>query len=94
MELKLDNRRKNNDRSGRIRSEKQFECLTASRGVWGEIIITRDGKPIASLVPLIPVVECSQAHGAIQRIRERISQIGPTAFEWDELKADRDSGRP
>ena len=59
-----------------------------------EIIITRDGKPIASLVPLIPVVECSQAHGAIQRIRERISQIGPTAFEWDELKADRDSGRP
>lgn len=51
------------------------------------VIITRRGKPIARLV-----ADASQ--GALQRMRERASQIGPEPFHWDALKSDRDLGRP
>jgi prevent-host-death family protein len=49
------------------------------------VIITRRGVPVARLVP-------DPSQDALQRMRDRASQIGP--FDWDGLKGDRDSSRP
>jgi prevent-host-death family protein len=59
------------------------------------IIITRRGKPVARLVPDTCLIgDPSQAQAAMQRMRARASQIKPGTFDWDDLKRDRDSGRP
>ena len=59
-----------------------------------EIVITRHGKPVARLVPNTGGIDRSQAQAAIQRIRERVSQIRLQQFDWKLLKAERDAGRP
>jgi len=51
------------------------------------VIITRRGKPMARLV-------ADPSQDALQRMRERRSEIRPGPFDWDTLKKDRDSGRP
>lgn len=59
-----------------------------------EIVITRDGKPVARLVPNLSVIDQDQARGAIQRIRTRAGSLKSGTFDWDEFKADRDTDRP
>jgi prevent-host-death family protein len=58
-----------------------------------EIVITRHGKPVARLVPNSGRVDRSQVKAAIERIRARADSL-EYRFNWDELKADRDEGRP
>lgn len=57
-----------------------------------EIIITRHGKRVARLVPSTGARDTSAARAASERIRARAAHL--PAVEWDELKADRDIGRP
>jgi prevent-host-death family protein len=59
-----------------------------------EIIITRHGRPVARLVPSTEGIDRSQAQAALQRMRDRAAQAGLGAFDWETLKADRDTGRP
>ncbi len=59
-----------------------------------EIIITRHGKPVARLVPSSGGIDREQSHAAAQRLRTRAESLKLGAFDWEELKADRDSGRP
>lgn len=59
-----------------------------------EIVITRHGKPVARLVPNEGRVDRSQAQAAAERIRARAQALPPRQFHWEELKADRDAGRP
>jgi hypothetical protein len=47
---------------------------------------------VARLVPNTGRIDQSQAHAALQRIRERAVQRGGK-FDWAEVKALRDSGR-
>ena len=56
-----------------------------------EIVITRHGRPIARLVPNIERRDTAAARTAFQRIRERAKRSG--GFDWEELKALRDTGR-
>jgi prevent-host-death family protein len=58
-----------------------------------EIVITRHGKPVARLVPNSGRIDNSQAKAAINRIRKR-AQCITIGFDWDKVKADRDSNRP
>jgi prevent-host-death family protein len=58
-----------------------------------EILITRDGKPVARLVPSVAGWDRSQARAAARRIEARASEM-KIKFDWAELKADRDAGRP
>ena len=58
-----------------------------------EIVITRHGKPVARLVPNT-TVDRSAAQAAAERIRARAQCLTTGEFRWDELKADRDAGRP
>ncbi len=58
-----------------------------------EIIITRHGKPVARLVPNMGAIDRTQGHAAAKRIRARSVQV-KSAFDWTELKHDRDAGRP
>lgn len=51
------------------------------------VIITRRGKPVARLV-------ADPSQDALQRMRERASEITPGPFDWGALRRDRDSGRP
>ncbi|MGH9604384.1 MAG: type II toxin-antitoxin system Phd/YefM family antitoxin [Terracidiphilus sp.] len=59
-----------------------------------EIVITRHGRPVARLVPNEGRIDRSQARAAAARIRARAveAKLGP--FNWEEVKADRDAGRP
>jgi len=58
-----------------------------------EIVITRHGKPVARLAPYAGGVDRVQAQAAAERIRSRAQRLGG-GFDWDELKAERDAGRP
>ena len=57
-----------------------------------EIVITRHGKPVARLVPNAGQVDTAQAQAAAERIRARAGRIG-IGFDWEVVKADRDTGR-
>jgi antitoxin (DNA-binding transcriptional repressor) of toxin-antitoxin stability system len=59
-----------------------------------EIIITRHGRPVARLVRSNTGIDRSQAHAALQRMRDRAGQAGLGPFHWATLKADRDASRP
>lgn len=58
-----------------------------------EILITRHGKPVARLVPNLGAIDRTQGNAAVKRIRARSAQV-KSAFDWTELKKDRDAGRP
>ena len=59
-----------------------------------EIVITRHGKPVARLAPFAGGVSRAEARAAAERIRVRAQGLKACGFDWDELKADRDRGRP
>jgi prevent-host-death family protein len=59
-----------------------------------EIVITRHGRPVARLVPDTGGIDRSQARAAADRIRARAKRLKAGEFNWDALKADRDTGRP
>lgn len=59
-----------------------------------EIVITRHGKPVARLVPNTGGTDRAQARAALARIRGRASKLKSVRFGWNDLKADRDAGRP
>jgi prevent-host-death family protein len=57
-----------------------------------EIVITRHGRPVARLVPNGGSIDQTMARAVLERIRARAPKgIG---FDWQQLKADRDMGRP
>lgn len=73
-------------------SETLFELL--DRAEHGEeIVITRDGRPVAKLVPFQNAPGTEQAQLATKRIRDlaQVMKLGP--FNWDEWKRYRDEGR-
>ena len=59
-----------------------------------EIVITRHGKPVAKLVPNVRAIDKARARAAFERMRARAkaARLGP--FNWEEIKKDRDEGRP
>jgi prevent-host-death family protein len=57
-----------------------------------EIVITRHGRPVARLVPETRGWDVATARAALQRMRDRVSP--GEGIDWQELKADRDAGRP
>jgi prevent-host-death family protein len=59
-----------------------------------EIVITRHGKPVARLIPNTGRIDQGQADAASQRIRSRAHRLRPAKFDWAEIKAWRDAGRP
>jgi prevent-host-death family protein len=58
-----------------------------------EILITRHGRPIARLVPNTTRTDQSQVRAAIDRIQSRAIHLN-LHFDWQQLKNDRDEGRP
>jgi prevent-host-death family protein len=59
-----------------------------------EIVITRHGRRVARLVPNDGAIDRSLAAAAAARIRNRAMKLKKGSFNWEALKADRDSGRP
>jgi prevent-host-death family protein len=58
-----------------------------------EIVITRHGKPVARLAPYGAGIDPAEGRAAAGRIRAR-AQCLKAGFHWEDLKADRDRGRP
>jgi prevent-host-death family protein len=58
-----------------------------------EITITRRGKPVARLVPVI--AEADRGRVAVEKLRALRTSIAArgVSFTWDELKGYRDEGR-
>jgi prevent-host-death family protein len=59
-----------------------------------EIVITRHGKAVARLVPNEIRIDRQQVQAALDRIRERARRFSAGKFNWEEIKALRDEGRP
>ncbi len=59
-----------------------------------EVMITRHGKPVASLVSPRRKSDREEARAAIRRIRERAERRRLGRFDWSEWKGFRDEGRP
>jgi prevent-host-death family protein len=59
-----------------------------------EVTITRRGKPIARLVPMIVRHDPEVAMAAFRRLRERAKQTAIGKFDWEEWRAYVDEGRP
>ena len=58
-----------------------------------EITITRRGKPVARLVPMVFETEQGQkAADKLRTLRQSIAERGEN-FTWEELKSFRDEGR-
>jgi prevent-host-death family protein len=58
-----------------------------------EILITRHGKPVARLIPNESKTDRVRARAALDRIRARAGRF-EVGYDWQEIKADRDTGRP
>ncbi len=64
-----------------------------------EIVITREGNPVARLVPdqqqprIWTEEQKAASRAAIERIRERAKTLPRQPFDWEEIKKDRDFGR-
>ncbi len=59
-----------------------------------EIVITRHGKPVARLIPSSCGINRERALAAAGRIRSRATQLRAGRFDWESLKAERDTDRP
>jgi len=58
-----------------------------------EIVITRRGRPVAKLVPVVAGFDRESARAAAQRLRQRAATIGGK-FNWKEWKKLVNEGRP
>jgi len=58
-----------------------------------EIVITRDGKAVARLMPAVAKPDKEAAMAAFRRLRERARRAGLGKFDWAEWRAYREQGR-
>ncbi len=64
-----------------------------------QFVITREGSPIAWLVPdalrpsMFTEAQRTKAQAAVERIGERAKTLPIQPFNWEDIKADRDLGR-
>ena len=58
-----------------------------------DVVIMRQGKRIARLVPNTGRIDTVQARAAVERIQARAKSV-KSEFDWETLKRDRDEGRP
>jgi prevent-host-death family protein len=57
------------------------------------VTITRRGKPVATLAPLVPSHDVDAAREAARRIRQLAKDMNLGPFDWEEWKQYRDFGR-
>ena len=58
-----------------------------------EVVITRRGEPVATLNPIRKSLSPDEVEALIRRNRERRESLG-FSTTWEDLKRDRDEGRP
>ncbi len=58
-----------------------------------EIVITRRGRPVAKLVPMLSNSDRERARRAMEQIRNRAKEAKLGPFDWEEWKRYRDEGR-
>lgn len=59
-----------------------------------EVMITRHGRWVARLIPVLAATTSDESRAAIRRMRERAEQRKFGRFDWAEWKSYRDDGRP
>ncbi|MEI9963676.1 MAG: type II toxin-antitoxin system prevent-host-death family antitoxin [Caulobacteraceae bacterium] len=85
---------------GVFEAKNRFSELLEAAERGEEVVVTRRGKPVARIVsatlPTSAQVQRRLAAWAeVERIREEISRRnGGVVFDWEDLKKDRDEGRP
>ncbi len=58
-----------------------------------EVLFTQDGKRVARLTPTVDPVQRAAAAAALDRMTQAAKKA-KVRFDWEELKKDRDAGRP
>jgi prevent-host-death family protein len=78
-----------------LQAENSLEVLLDRVERGEEIVITRQGMPVARLVPYEGAFNNRPlAQAALERIRARARNVRAGEFSCELLKSDRDSGRP
>jgi prevent-host-death family protein len=80
---------------GAFEAKNKFGSLLDRVEAGEEILITRHGKPAATIsgIPKRTPEQIESARAAAARIRKRAEETNTGPFNWDEWKAYRDEGR-
>jgi prevent-host-death family protein len=77
---------------GAFEAKNRFGSLLDRVEAGEKILITRHGRPVATLSPE-PHIDVAKAQAAADRIRKRAQERKTGPFNWEEWKAYRDEGR-
>jgi prevent-host-death family protein len=77
---------------GAFEAKNKFSELLDIAESGEEVVITRNGKPVARLRPYAVKPGSPEAIAASERIGELARKIN-ARMSWDEIKADRDEGK-
>jgi antitoxin (DNA-binding transcriptional repressor) of toxin-antitoxin stability system len=80
---------------GAFEGKNKFGKLLDLAEAGEEIVITRHGKPVATISGTVQRTpeQIEQARAAAERIRKRAAERKTGPFNWEEWKAFRDEGR-
>lgn len=79
-------------RVGVLEAKNRFSELIEAAQRGEEVVITKRGEPVATLLPIRKRLSPQEIDAIIRRNRERRESLGFT-LTWEELKKDRDEGR-
>ena len=77
-----------------VETDSRLSELLARAERGEEVVITREGRPVAKLVLAKGERDIEQAREAARRIRKRAKEMNLGPFDWEEWKKYRDEGRP
>ena len=80
-------------RVGVLEAKNRLSELLAAAQRGEEVVITKRGEPVATLTPIRKRLTDEEAEALMKRVRERRESLGFTTT-WEELRRDRDEGRP
>lgn len=76
-----------------VDAKANFETLLDRVEQGGELVITRDGKPVARLTAAFDAQRAAEGVAELQQLRSEIAARGGL-MSWSEMKELRDEGRP
>jgi prevent-host-death family protein len=78
---------------GVFEAKNRLSALLDDVEAGAEITITRRGRPVARLVPVLPALGTERARQAAQGIRALARRMAHAPADWPEWKQYRDEGR-
>ena len=76
-----------------LQEQSELDALVGRAQAGEDVVFTRNGEPVAHLVPQLRKFNAEAAQAATLRIRARAKELNLGPFDWEEYKKLRDEGR-